>query len=62
MSEWKTIDSAPNHKEILVFEGGTYMLGENDDGYWYETTEYRPITPTHWMELPEPPTRQEKES
>lgn len=55
MTTWQDIATAPRDVEILVFERGTFMLAENDDGYWYETTEYRAITPTHWQPLPEPP-------
>jgi hypothetical protein len=69
--EWKTIESAPEETEILVFVpgiGGGVCAAEHDHGEWYalhlnhivydgqESLYTLDAKPTHWMPLPEPPS------
>lgn len=69
LGNWRTIMAQ-------YYKPGTLELADDaddtDDGYapegWYEENEaydeirFAEHTPTHWMPLPPPPTRQEKES
>ena len=68
-TEWKTIDSAPKDKKILVYTANGYIeIGSwNDDEYankpspyWESTGPWgkrwqREHPPKYWMPLPEPP-------
>lgn len=57
MTEWKTIESAPVGKEILLYEpdyvaGRDVLTARIVSGYWPTTY---PRKATHWMPLPSPP-------
>lgn len=67
MSEWQPIETAPKDgKDVQVYvtesrEQFVAFWSESDDGFCFATTkEGKPIlvkTPTHWMPLPPPPTK-----
>ena len=68
MSEWQSIETAPSGTEILLFG---HSLGDPKDeticvGYWSEFDgcwndtilgDVLNLEFTHWMPLPEPPTK-----
>jgi len=63
MSEWQPIETAPKDVSVIVYADG--VVGEascpdaTDRWWWAQTDEHdswaRPIYPTHWRPLPEPP-------
>lgn len=63
MSEWKTIESAPTNRPVLIWQTGripiTAML--SGDLMWRVfTTGITPMIhvtwePSHWMQIPTPP-------
>jgi len=66
MAKWKTIDTAPKDKPVLIYSetGGVIsairLLAENDEWLWYvgESGRNGGVTmfePTHYMLLPKPP-------
>ena len=63
MSDWKPIATAPKSaKRILVYNPmvGVYSSNLEDGEYPLRFWDYEGIwfpKPTHWMPLPEPPTR-----
>lgn len=60
-SEWQPIEIAPHGEWVLIvdrFKMGVWMACWNSNGYWDTTiNEMRQYGPTHWMPLPEPPTK-----
>lgn len=62
MSQWQPIETAPTDgTEVLVLIkpkvirlGWFFAPSSRTQGWADESS--RPITPTHWMPLPEPPT------
>lgn len=76
MTEWQSIESAPKDVEILIgkFRGDDFdfhrstmfylqsneMEGEYFEG-WVWSEDYGGMEdPTHWMPLPEPPTKEDQ--
>lgn len=67
MSEWRTIDSAPNGKYVLLGHKHYVVYGYRYNSFYkperigrffdsaYPDVNLNP-QPTHWMPLPEPPT------
>lgn len=69
MTEWKTIDSAPNDGTwvMAVYEGIDHRTGRpwvpmivrrrNDSAWFDDITDWDDWDPTHWMPLPDPPPK-----
>lgn len=68
MSEWQTIESAPNGETVLIWDGENINIAELERGRWrllanddfvYEAGSMTPLTskPTHWRPLPAPPAQ-----
>ena len=64
MSEWKTIESAPKDRHVLllastvigpplIVHGCWFKVSDREKG-WIDTNG-EVWNPTHWMPLPEPP-------
>lgn len=70
---WKTIDSAPNDTEVWAFNGEQVRMKTIDISASDEPRQWiwvyaddtladidpEPIEPSHWMPLPEPPSKGE---
>ena len=66
---WRPIEAAPKDKEILlhvevtvgpmlVVQGCWFSVSQEDEG-WIDTLTGDVWTPTHWMPLPAPPTKEQ---
>ena len=59
MSEWKSIDAAPEvGVDVLVWDGeimNVAYYGGDSPWDWYASDDGDGVYPTHWMPLPEPP-------
>ena len=63
--KWEPISTAPMGKRVLVYAGGWVQVGcyeverayTREDEGWYGD-DARPVEPTHWMPLPDPPAGQ----
>jgi len=58
MSKWRSIDTAPKDKWLLVSDGDTVFEGKFSSyrgGYWMDIEGIGDILPTHWMLKPDPP-------
>lgn len=57
MNKWRTIDSAPDDGNVLVFGGrhSKVELVAADGSYWRMNKGNVKAIPTHWMPLPKPP-------
>ena len=56
--DWQPIETAArtNHRYVLVWaETGGYYVALWHRGEWRHGEKGRPVFPTHWMPLPEPP-------
>ena len=65
--EWKTIESAPNDRTLMLLWVKTRwgkmadalpLTGWGEHGYWYcvnADEAVHQVKPTHWMPLPPPP-------
>lgn len=68
MTKWKSIESAPMHVEVLVYDGHDAFTAKClADGGWVYSTGAMPLTKqdgsylsapplTHWLDLPDPPS------
>lgn len=56
--EWRPIESAPKEKDVLCFLGPSRppVVAGNFYGEWLTYDDWKVLQPTHWMELPLPPT------
>lgn len=67
MSEWKPIETAPKDGAIVMLYWPTLSItrypavgtNHNDGCGWdlINDRDYGEVFPTHWMPLPEPPTK-----
>jgi len=68
MSEWQSIETAPQDGTPILCNGGcgykmpVFIAAVYDNfekGWFPDSYEYDgdPLTPTHWMPLPPPPTK-----
>ena len=54
---WQPIETCPKVEGIqaLFYDDPSCVVGEWQSWGWVDSREYRRLTPTHWMPLPEPP-------
>ena len=60
MSDWQPIETAPKDgTDVLLYEDGEQYVArwfKTDGGQFFNEAEYQ-HNPTHWMHLPNPPTK-----
>lgn len=60
LTTWRPIETAPLNERVLLLDGhDQHVIGQQTAFGWFIDGHVLPVTPTHWMPLPDAPTASE---